>query len=151
MGKRAEVKAMNIEQARALVEHQAQAWEQADFETIVADFASEGELISPGGRWQGAAAIRAAIEAFYEQAGEVKIEVSRVFMAGQQGAVEWTWSETRLADGQRYQVDDAIIFEVNEAGQLVYWREYFDTGGWRRFPLAEKPGSSGNPVSPPEK
>jgi uncharacterized protein (TIGR02246 family) len=117
---------MNLEQAYALVERQARAWEQADVETIIAAFAPEGELISSEGRWQGHAAIRATVQSFYDQAGEVKIKVTRVFIAGHQGAIEWTWSETRLADGQRYQVDDAIIFEVNEAGQLIYWREYFD-------------------------
>jgi uncharacterized protein (TIGR02246 family) len=123
---------VNLEQAHALVERQAQAWEEADVETVSAAFAPEGTLISPGGRWQGHTAIRAAMQSFYEQAGEVKIEVTRVFIAGYQGAVEWTWSETRLADGRRHQVDDAIIFEMNEAGQIVYWREYFDTANLDR-------------------
>jgi uncharacterized protein (TIGR02246 family) len=123
---------MNIKQARMLIEHQARAWEQAEVETILAAFAPEGTLISPGGRWQGHAAIRTAIQSFYDQAGEVKIEISRVFITGHQGAIEWTWSETRLADGQRHQVDDAIIFEVNGAGQIVYWREYFDTATFNR-------------------
>ena len=123
---------MNFDQAWALVDRQARAWEDADVETVIAAFAPEGELISPGGRWQGHTAIRAAMKSFYEHAGEVKIKVTRVFMADHQGAVEWTWSETRLADRQRHQVDDAIIFEVNEAGQIVYWREYFDTATFDR-------------------
>src|SRR5687768_479282 len=118
---------MSLDQTYALIDHQARAWEEADVETVIAAFAPEGELISPGGRWQGHTAIRAAMRLSYEHATEIKIKVTRVFIAGHQGAVEWTWSETRLADGQRHQVDDAIIFEVNEAGQIVYWREYFDT------------------------
>src|SRR5262245_15533211 len=113
---------MNLEQAHALVEGQARAWEECDVETVIAAFAPEGELISPGGRWQGHTAIQAAMKSFYEHAGEVKIKVTRVLIAGNQGAVEWTWSEIRLANGQHHQVDDAIIFEVNEAGQIVYWR-----------------------------
>jgi uncharacterized protein (TIGR02246 family) len=118
---------VNLEQARALVDRQARAWEQADVETIIAAFAPEGVLISPGGRWQGHTAIRTAIQSFYDQAGKVKIKVTRVLISGHQGAVEWSWSETSPADSQCHQVDDAIIFEVNETGQLVYWREYFDT------------------------
>jgi uncharacterized protein (TIGR02246 family) len=123
---------MNLDQARILIERQARAWEQADVETVIAAFAPEGVLISPGGRWQGHAAIRAAMQSFYEHAGEVKVEVMRVFIAGNQGAVEWTWRETRLTDGRRHQVDDAIIFKVNKAGQIVYWREYFDTATFDR-------------------
>ena len=94
---------MNLEQARSLIDRQARAWEQADIETVIAAFAPDGELISPGGRWQGHAAIRVAMRLFYEQAGEVKVEVTRVFIAGNLGAVEWSWSETRLADGGRRQ------------------------------------------------
>jgi ketosteroid isomerase-like protein len=43
------------------------------------------------------------------------------------GAVEWTWSETRKATGQRHSVDDAIIFSVRD-GKITYWREYLDKG-----------------------
>ena len=51
---------MTIEQARALVERQARAWECADVAAITADFAPDGVLISPGGRWQGHDALRTA-------------------------------------------------------------------------------------------
>jgi uncharacterized protein (TIGR02246 family) len=112
---------------QALVERQARAWEQADLDAITADFAPEGWFISPGGRWQGPAAVRAAAEAFYAMSGAVRIDIVRVIYDGErQGAVEWLWQETRKSDGQTMRAEDGIIFELNAAGQIVYWREYFD-------------------------
>ena len=119
---------MNHDQARQLVERQAQAWEQANIELALADFAAEGVFISPGGRWQGHAQIRAAAQAFFATATDVKVTVKRVLLDGTQGAVEWVWEETRREDGSRHQVEDAIIFELQD-DKLIYWREYFDTGG----------------------
>ncbi len=117
---------MNTQQARELVERQARAWERADLQAITADFAPDGILISPGGRWQGHDAIRAAAESFFQVAHQVKVEVTRVLIEGDAGAAEWTWSETRRADGSQHQAEDAIIF-VLRGDQIVYWREYFDT------------------------
>ncbi len=117
---------MTIDEARALVERQARAWERADLSAIVADFAPDGVLISPGGRWQGHDALRAAAMSFFADAMDVQVIVTRVLLDGDAGAVEWTWSETRRADGRRRGVEDAIVFVVRD-GQIVYWREYFDT------------------------
>jgi uncharacterized protein (TIGR02246 family) len=119
---------MNREQARALVERQARAWEQADIEPALADFAPDGIFVSPGGRWQGHDQIRAAAEAFFKVSTDVKVEISRVFLDGNLGATEWTWSETRRADGSRHMAEDAIIFELR-GDKIIYWREYFDTAG----------------------
>ena len=119
---------MTIEQARALVERQARAWECADVAAITADFAPDGVLISPGGRWQGHDALRTAAAAFFAASTDVQVTVTRVLLDGDQGAVEWTWSETRRADGRRHTVEDAIIFALRD-GRITYWREYFDTAG----------------------
>ena len=54
----------------------------------------------------------------------------RVLLEGDQGAAEWTWSETDRADGGRHTVEDAIIFELRE-DKLVSRREYFDTAALR--------------------
>jgi len=121
---------MDAEGVRALVEHQARAWEQEDVEAIVADFASDGVLISPGGRWQGHEALRAAATAFFAVATEVRITVTRILLDGDQGAVEWTWSETRRSDGLRITAEDGIIFHLRD-GLILTWREYFDTAAWK--------------------
>lgn len=122
-------KIMNNSQVYQLVERQAKAWEAADVDAALADFAPNALFISPGGRWQGHAAIRTAIQAFFAEAGEVKVKITRVFVAGNQGAAEWTWSETRYADNSHHTAEDAIIFEL-QADKIVYWREYFDTANF---------------------
>ncbi len=113
-----------------MVERQARAWEQADATAIVADFAPDAVFISPAGRVQGHTALQEAAEAFFAVATDVQITISRVLLDGDQGAVEWTWCETNRADGRRRTVEDGIIFEL-AGDKLIYWREYFDTAGWR--------------------
>ncbi|CAN5673422.1 SgcJ/EcaC family oxidoreductase [soil metagenome] len=116
---------MDITQVRALIDRQARAWERADIDVCVADFAADALFISPGGRWQGQEAIRATVKGFFAGARDVKVEITRVIVDGNQGAVEWTWSEFRLSDGKRHVAEDAIIFELQD-NKIVYWREYFD-------------------------
>ena len=121
---------MNSEEARALVERQARAWERADSAAIVADFAPDGALISPRGRWQGHHALRRAAESVFAAVTDVQVVVTRVLLEGDEGAAEWTWSETTRADGSRHTVEDAIIVGLR-ADKLVFWREYFDTAAFR--------------------
>jgi len=108
-----------------LVERQARAWEAGDIAAALADFAPDGVLISPGGRWQGHAALAQAMTDFRKGVRGVKVTVTRAFLAGEVGAAEWTWQETRL-DGSVHTVEDGIIFVLRN-NQIVYWREYFDT------------------------
>jgi uncharacterized protein (TIGR02246 family) len=124
---------MDKGQAIELVERQARAWEKADAEAVVADFAEDAVLISPGGRSEGKAAIRDGVIASSQKIRDVQVEITRVLIDGDEGAVEWRWSETRLSDGQRYSVEDAIIFVLRD-DKIIYWREYFDTGAptWHR-------------------
>lgn len=117
---------MDIEQARALVEHQARAWERADVDAVLADFAPDGVLISPMGRWQGHQALREIVGAFFATGVTVTIAITRVLLDGDTGAAEWTWDETNPATGHHHSVDDGIIF-VLDGEKLRYWREYFDT------------------------
>jgi ketosteroid isomerase-like protein len=83
-------------------------------------------LLSPSGQWRGHAALRAAAEAFFATVTAVQITITRVLLDGDQGAVEWTWTETRRVDGQIYTAEDAIIFVLRD-GRIIFWREYVDT------------------------
>jgi len=123
---------MNSAEARALVERQARAWERADLAAIAADFAPDGVLISPGGRWQGHDALRQAAESFFAAASDVQVTVTRVLLDDDQGAAEWTWSETNRTDGRRHTIEDAIIFGLRD-DQIISWREYFDTAAFRNM------------------
>lgn len=117
----------------ALVQRQADAWLAGDPDAVVADFAPDGALISPGGRWQGREAIGDAVRAFLRDAAVEAIEVRTVLVDGEAGAVEWVWTERRHADGRRVTMEDAIVFRVRD-GALVYWREYFDPAQERPLP-----------------
>jgi uncharacterized protein (TIGR02246 family) len=133
---------MNRAEAHALVERQARAWERGDLAAIVADFAADGVLISPGGSWQGHDALRQAAASFFASAIDVQVVVTRVLLDGDMGAAEWTWSETSRIDGRRYTIKDAIIFDLRD-NRIVSWREYFDTASFRNMERqARMPGFS---------
>ena len=117
---------MNRQEANALVQRQAHAWEQADPDAVIAEFSPDGILISPGGQWRGHEALRKGIGSFFAESSDIEITITRVLVDGDQGAVEWTWSETKKSTGRRHTVDDAIIFTVRN-GKITSWREYFDT------------------------
>jgi uncharacterized protein (TIGR02246 family) len=121
---------MNIEQARAMVERRARAWEQRDLEGILADFAPDAVLVAPGGvRVEGIDALRANARRALGSLSEVRIDVSRVLLDGDEGAVEWTWSEVHREDGSRHTAEDGIIFVLRD-DKIIYWREYFDTASF---------------------
>ncbi|MCB0061080.1 MAG: nuclear transport factor 2 family protein [Caldilineaceae bacterium] len=116
---------MNRSDVEQLIQHQADAWQRADFDAVGADFCEDGQLISPGGTWQGPAAIAAVAREWYTVCSGVQVDIKRILVDGNQGAVEWVWHETRRADNQVYTMKDGIIFELRD-GKILYWREYFD-------------------------
>lgn len=111
---------------RALLARQAQAWMDGDLDAVVADFAPDGVLIAPTGRWQGRAAIRGAAVDFFARSGAVEVTLVRVVVDGDRGALEWTWSHVDRANGRRSTRANAIVFALRN-GQIAHWREYFDT------------------------
>src|SRR5579872_2336048 len=119
---------MDLEGARTLIERQARAWEREDAAGIVADFASDGVLLSPGGRFEGHEALHRAATACFAVATSIQITITSVLLTGDEGALEWTWSEARRSDGHRRTVNDGIFFTLRD-DRLVSWREYFDTSG----------------------
>lgn len=111
---------------RRLLERQAQAWIDEDIEQALPDFAPDAIFQSPGGRWEGRDQIRHVANAFFAEATNIRITITRVIFDGQYGAVEWQWEETRRDTQARHMAEDAIVFEIVD-GLIVYWREYFDT------------------------
>lgn len=111
-----------------LVERQAQAWENANSEAIIADFAENGVFIAPGISLKGKEDIKKAAEDYFKGFTDTKIKITRIFGKGKEGAMEWTWSDKNKKTGEKSQLEDAIIFEL-EDGKIIYWREYFDKPG----------------------
>jgi uncharacterized protein (TIGR02246 family) len=104
------------------------AWRDEDLDAILADYADDIVHVSPYGRRVGVAAMRAADERYLAEYTGFEVQLNRLVVEGDQGALEWTWTETRRADGLRRSADDAIVFVLRD-GKIAYWREYFDPAG----------------------
>lgn len=72
------------------------------------------------------------------------------------GSVEWTWHATVTKDGiipgvpagGSYAQDDAHVFKLNDCGEIIYWREYFDPAQSQSFYRPPpKCCSSGSPAA----
>lgn len=110
---------------RQLVERQAQAWETANSEQIIADFAEDSLFIVPGSTFRGKQEIKETAESYFKQSTDTKITIKRLIVNDNQGAIEWDWSETDKKTGKESKAEDAIIFEL-EGEKITYWREYID-------------------------
>jgi uncharacterized protein (TIGR02246 family) len=119
---------MTRDEMSAFLMRRARAWADGDLEAIMVDYAPDVVLIAPGVRLEGRDALRASNERYLSEYTDIHAELTRVIVDGDAGALEWTWSETRRADGKRRSVDDAIVFVLRE-DRIVYWHEYFDTAG----------------------
>ena len=118
---------MTRDEVWAFLRGRALAWQEGDLAAIAAGYAPDVVLIAPGGvRLEGLAALRENNARYFAEYTDIRVELKRVILDGDQGALEWTWSETRRADGRRRSVDDAIVFVLRD-GKIVYWAEYFDT------------------------
>ncbi len=103
----------------------ADAMMRQDAAAVVAHFADDAVMIAPAGRFVGKAAIYEASRAFNRDYTNVVITLKQVIVAGNKGVVEWSFAETRRADGYTHLMEDAIVFELRD-GLVTYWREYFD-------------------------
>ena len=101
------------------------AWVARDVNAIAQMFAPEGELIVPGKRWQGQAKIRQEVTRFAQQYSDVKIDIRRIIVKGNQAVVEWYYEDTEKATGVRNKADDTIVVDFQD-GQISRWHEYFD-------------------------
>ncbi len=108
-----------------LVERQAKAWETANSDQILADFADDCLFVVPGSLFRGKQEIKAAAESYFAEYTNTKVTIKRIIAKGNEGAIEWEWSETNKKTGQNSKAEDAIIFQL-EDGQIKYWREYID-------------------------
>ncbi|WP_049802813.1 nuclear transport factor 2 family protein [Gloeothece verrucosa] len=62
---------------------------------------------------------------YWQNTEETQIQIKRIISQGNQGAIEWQWSDTDKKTGKKQLATDAIIFEL-EGGKIKYWREYID-------------------------
>jgi uncharacterized protein (TIGR02246 family) len=116
---------MQPEEIHALIQQARDAWVNGDADAFANLFTPDGELIVPGNRWVGPEAIREVAASFAAGASDVKIEIRRILVMGNQAVVEWYWEDTEKASGRRNRADDAIVVDFT-GGRIQRWREYID-------------------------
>lgn len=112
----------NIKQ---IVERQVDAWETADSDKVVADFAEDSLFIVPGSTFRGKQQIKEVAKNYFSEFTATKVTIKRIIVNGNEGTVEWSWSDKNKTTGEESQAEDAIVFELEE-GKIKYWREYID-------------------------
>jgi limonene-1,2-epoxide hydrolase len=120
---------MTRDELHAFLLQRAGYWAHQDLDAIMADYAPDIVYMTPFGRIESLAQLRANNERYLQEYADIRVDLTRLIVDGDQGALEWTWSETRVADGIRRSVDDAIVFVIRDR-KIVYWREYFDTAAF---------------------
>jgi len=117
---------MAPESIAQVVEQAKTAWQDGDADRFAELFLPDGELVVPGQRWQGRAAIRQAVLDFSSTHSQVEIEIQRIVSFGGCALVEWIWKDVEKSTGERSQAEDAIVIDF-QADQIRRWREYIDT------------------------
>lgn len=117
---------MKPEEIRSVIKQASNAWIAGDAETFAALFMPDGEFIVPGDRWIGQAEIRKVAADYALAYSDVKINIRRIIIDGNQSVVEWDWEDKENATGIRSQANDAIVVDFKN-GQISRWREYIDT------------------------
>ncbi|UBF27067.1 nuclear transport factor 2 family protein [Kovacikia minuta CCNUW1] len=118
-------KLLTLEATQSIIHQARDAWLTGNGDAFANLFTADGELIVPGQRWVGRAAIRQAVIDFSAAYSVIKIDIRRIVADGNQSVVEWHWQDTEKATGKRSAADDAIVIDF-KAGQITRWREYID-------------------------
>lgn len=119
-------KVLTLEDVRLIIKKAKDAWMTGNADEFANLFTPDGELIVPGERWVGPAAIRQVVTDFSAAYSVINIDIRRIIIDGNQAVVEWHWQDKEKATGTRSAADDAIVIEF-KAGQISRWREYIDT------------------------
>lgn len=128
---------LQANEMRSLIEQARDAWVSGNGAAFAQLFIEDGELIVPGQRWQGRAAIQRESDRF-NQDFSVTIEIQSIVVEGNHAAVAWNWCETPKkglleSSGPVRQAQDAIWVDF-EAGGIRRWREYIDNETPQRWP-----------------
>jgi ketosteroid isomerase-like protein len=132
----------HTETTRAVVQGYVAALQRGDLDALRASFTPDATWSLRGdlpvaGTWTGPAIIDgflAAMTARLDTTAPLTQEVHRILADGDTAVAEWT-SRATTCDGQPYENDYAVVFEVRH-GHIAAVREYFDTGYAQRVLFA---------------
>lgn len=110
----------------AMVKRQAAAWENQDIPSLINDFAPDAIFKAGGFTFKGKKAIQKAASDYFGQFEATKVTIKRIIEEENRGAVEWDWSDRNKKTGKPSAAEDAIIFELQDDGKIIYWREYIE-------------------------
>jgi ketosteroid isomerase-like protein len=111
----------------ALVRRFGESWNRHDVEAIMADMTDDAvyENLGPpesSGCWEGQAAVRAEVEAIFDQFPDCRFDTDDIFAAGNRCSYSWTlhWTE---ADGSEGAAQGTDVYTVRD-GKIAYKKTY---------------------------
>ena len=115
----------------AILEHQTAAWNAADVEAILQDFAPDAVLTSASGQTlSGIPAIRQSLTAFFSAFSQIRLEVRALVALSDTAACEWEFSCRHRLTGNTARLP-ASVFITCANGKIAEWREYYDTAQFK--------------------
>ena len=121
--------------ADKIVRDFCEAWGRADLETIMSAFAEDAVYHNiPMEPCKGKEAIHGFIEGFMKTSpAGIDFEILNQSVSGSSaGSVVMNERvDTFTIDGKKTGIPVCGVFELNDAGQIVAWRDYFDMGAFQ--------------------
>ncbi|MCY4436202.1 MAG: nuclear transport factor 2 family protein [Chloroflexi bacterium] len=114
-----------------ILEHQTAAWNAADVDAILQDFAPDAVLTNASGQTlSGIPAIRQSLTAFFSAFAQVRLTVRALVAQGDTAACEWEFSCRHRLTGNAARLP-ASVFITCVNGKITDWREYYDTAQFK--------------------
>lgn len=120
-----------VRRNEAIVAAFIEAWHQKDLEAAMALLAPEIEYINqPLAPIVGKPGVRTLIKALMDQSHSIEFKLIRLFGAGDHVCTErldcWDFD----GKGVALRLPCVGMFDVNAAGKICGWRDYFDLNYW---------------------
>ncbi|MBI5391146.1 nuclear transport factor 2 family protein [Candidatus Woesearchaeota archaeon] len=129
-----------------LVEGHARAWETGDLDLLLSIVHDNITFAYPGRRLNHAELIDDFI-GFAANFRDTKVYISKIVLDEDQVAIEWQFATTRISNGKRQAVSDAIIARIQD-GKIISWKEYLDGRVSRMQEAGELPLEEGQEPFP---
>lgn len=107
-----------------MVRDHAKAWETGDMELLDSLLHEDVVFAYPGRRLNKNQTME-DLDYFTGHFKDTKVYISKVIIDGNNVAVEWQFATTKIENGERQVVSDAIIGEVKD-NKFIVWKEYLD-------------------------
>lgn len=114
-----------------ILQHQTAAWNAADIDAILQDFAPDAVLTNASGQTlSGTPAIRLSLTAFFGAFAQIRLTVRAIVAQGNTAACEWEFSCRHRLTGNAARLP-ASVFITCRNGKITEWREYYDTAQFK--------------------